>query len=181
MNTLILDTSRKPAFFALDNEVALIDGKTLSKTFLPALKEKLDTREKPARIAVGIGPGSYVGTRNGVTIGKALSYGWNIPLISFPSPLAFLPDREGCFAYIGDAKMGEFFVITGNSDLTNISAAQLITKDDLPLITTDKDYIISEKPLSLGELSPMLNLPVLEKYLEKNLTSAKSVEICYLR
>ena len=47
-------------------------------------------------IAIGTGPGSFTGSRVGGIVAHSLSYGWNIPLISFSSTL--LPDLDAIAA-----------------------------------------------------------------------------------
>jgi tRNA A37 threonylcarbamoyladenosine modification protein TsaB len=52
---------------------------------------------RPLRyIAIGTGPGSFTGSRVGGIVAHSLSYGWNIPLISFSSTL--LPDLDAIAA-----------------------------------------------------------------------------------
>jgi tRNA A37 threonylcarbamoyladenosine modification protein TsaB len=55
-------------------------------------------------VAVGIGPGSYTGIRVGAALGKALAYGWGVPLVGFCSLKAFgsppvLVDARGAGIY----------------------------------------------------------------------------------
>jgi tRNA A37 threonylcarbamoyladenosine modification protein TsaB len=71
------------------------DGKTITKTFIIGshsghkivkkleefLKSKIkDERFKIQEIVVNSGPGSFVGTRVGVTIAQALAMVWNVPV-----------------------------------------------------------------------------------------------------
>jgi tRNA threonylcarbamoyladenosine biosynthesis protein TsaB len=94
MTALILDTSASEALIALAQESSLLhlitlpQGKGLSKSFLPALQELLSNYPQSFNyIAVGTGPGSFTGTRVGVTVAKAFAFAKNIPLIGFSSEL----------------------------------------------------------------------------------------------
>lgn len=99
MTLLIIDTSTDHGFVALsegENVVKIISlpvGRNLSKDLLPAIQ----TLSKPEAIAYGHGPGSFTGTRVGATVAKTLGYGWNIPVVSFCSLLAFTPQESGPF------------------------------------------------------------------------------------
>jgi tRNA threonylcarbamoyl adenosine modification protein YeaZ len=96
MTALLLDTSGKTAFIALSKEGMLLhlqilpDAKQLSKFLLPSIDTLLQGR--PDYIAIGVGPGSYTGTRIGGMVAKTLAFAWKIPLISFSSSL--LPHVE---------------------------------------------------------------------------------------
>lgn len=64
-------------------------------------------------IAVGIGPGSYTGIRVGAATAKALAYAAMRPLIGICSLYAFVPDSDGPFASIIDAKIGGAYLVCG--------------------------------------------------------------------
>lgn len=94
MTALIIDTSGPQGVLACSMEGTLTQtfplpaGRPLTKhlftTLLSFGKQKIDF------IAVGVGPGTFTGTRVGAMTAQALAFGWGIPLVSFSS--AFLPD-----------------------------------------------------------------------------------------
>lgn len=94
---LIIDTSSSQAFLAIsENGVVkkkhiIQDGKQLSKSLLPQIQLLLDT-ETLDYIALGIGPGSFTGTRIGAIVAKTLRFALNIPIFTFSSTL--LPDLD---------------------------------------------------------------------------------------
>jgi len=102
MLALIIDTTGSQAFLGLSKNGTLVsktiisEGRQLSKFLLPSIQSILQACT-PNFIAVGIGPGSFTGTRVGGIIAQSLSYGWNIPLISFSSTL--LPDLDAIAAF----------------------------------------------------------------------------------
>lgn len=156
MNGLIIDTSQDPAILGLlrNQEVIAVTclegAKKLSATLFPAL-QSFCTLQDLHYISVGTGPGSYMGIRTAATIAKSLAFALNIPLFDFCSPLAFLPKgKEGSFAVIGDAKMGQLYIITGfakDSQISNLSAPLLIKPEALGAHTLGKDFVIGEDHL----------------------------------
>jgi tRNA threonylcarbamoyladenosine biosynthesis protein TsaB len=101
MLSLIIDTTGPQAFIGLAENGSLVskmiisEGRQLSKFLLPSIQSILQART-PSFIAIGTGPGSFTGSRVGGIIAQSLSYGWNIPLISFSSTL--LPDLDAIAA-----------------------------------------------------------------------------------
>jgi tRNA threonylcarbamoyl adenosine modification protein YeaZ len=111
MLTLILETSSEKGLLVLaKNGVPLASkrlsgGPELSKMLALEVKNLLNG-EIPELIAVGTGPGSYTGIRVGSALAKALSYGWNVPLMGFCSLKAFGPSPV-----LVDARMGGFYAL----------------------------------------------------------------------
>ena len=101
MLSLIIDTTGPQAFLGLAENGTLVskmiisEGRQLSKFLLPSIQSILQER-RPTFIAIGTGPGSFTGSRVGGIVAHSLSYGWNIPLISFSSTL--LPDLDAIAA-----------------------------------------------------------------------------------
>lgn len=121
---LILETSTERSIVAaFDDRKCLFEeqlpfGLQNSHLLLPQVQEKIkDNTLKLADlsyIAVGIGPGSYTGIRVGAMIAKSLTFVFQIPLIGVCTLDAFIPDQEGSFAAVVDAKMGGVFLQTGH-------------------------------------------------------------------
>jgi len=95
MRCLIIDTTGSQAFIGLAENGKLLsqtiipESRHLSKFLLTSIQSILQA-SPPNFIAIGTGPGSFTGSRVGAIVAQSLSYGWNIPLISFSSTL--LPD-----------------------------------------------------------------------------------------
>ena len=95
MITLFIDTHYKDILLYLFKDNDLLDKKVLlgvkstSVETMPALIDLLNVNNLKVnninKIAVCKGPGSFTGTRIGVTIAKTLSYANNIPIVSLTS------------------------------------------------------------------------------------------------
>lgn len=144
MKTLILDTSSERCLFSLwmdGCEVVtrpLPKGYQSSKFLMPLLQETLQQQDLSVKdfgdIIVGVGPGSYTGIRVGVTVAKALSYSLKIPLIGVTSLKAFIPETDGTFASIVDAKIGGAYIVTGcrsGNDITYDTEPVLVAQEDI--------------------------------------------------
>ncbi len=140
MTALILETSQTEALLGISQGrvvlcfTALVADKSLSKELHRSLERLLGQTKLAAidYLAIGIGPGSYVGSRTAVTIGKTLSFALEKPVVTFPSPIAFLPeDYTGPFTFLADAKMGQLALFDGQieeSGRAAISPFRLVDK-----------------------------------------------------
>lgn len=176
MKGLIIDTSRDPAILGLVNQdrvekTTLIAGsKNLSSTLFPQIQSFCKLKDL-SYIAIGVGPGSYMGIRTGATIAKTLAYASNLPLIEFASPIAFLPkDLNGPFSFVGDAKMGQLYVMTGvarDGRIYEFSSPQLISPElEISVLEPNLDWVAPE---------------VYNRFIQKNFSSVASLELTYLR
>ncbi len=101
---LIIDASSDKTFLAISEDgiikknYIIQDSKQLSKFLLPNIELLLQGIFLDY-IAVGIGPGSFTGTRIGATVAKTLGFALEVPVFTFSSTL--LPDLEaiGKFSY----------------------------------------------------------------------------------
>lgn len=114
MEGLILDTSSNRPFLLWTKEgksvafAPLESGEKLSTELGAKIKKFLPGC--PRFIAIGTGPGSFTGVRVGVAIAKALAFGWEIPLLGFPSLQSFTPvSPSSPFAILADARMGGLY------------------------------------------------------------------------
>ncbi len=126
MYFVILDTSSSQCLLAvgLDEKIIAIDVSSSQRhqaTLLPTLARLLAeagaSQEELGWIAVGKGPGSYTGTRAGLAAAQALAFALEIPLLTFCSPLAFLPLEQDLpstsWAAIWPTKMGSYYLLQG--------------------------------------------------------------------
>lgn len=167
---LIIDTSGRDSFVALHHPSGTLDSEILpplkqSQRLLPAT-QKLLQHEEIDFIAIGIGPGSFTGTRVGVMTAKTLSFARKIPLLPFCSLLCYIPEREGPFTIMTDAKSQGVYTLKGTKTRNALFFEEpFLQKKDL------------EEPL------PPLNLPFLASYLlkQEKLFSHDEIQVSYLR
>ena len=168
MTALILDTSLDRGFVALVTNKQLVHVDEIpSKQFvasIPPLLEKLNKNKLTLDyIAAGIGPGSYTGTRSGVAFANAFAFANDLPLVGFYSPLAYLPKKEGAFAYLIEGKREDICLIEGEKSLSEILSYQKpkkIPKEALLLA-------LNHKPVTVDSKTATLNLPPLIPLLYK--------------
>lgn len=114
MTTLALELSSGKGSIALIDE-----GKSLfvsefandrkhSGLFFENLQRCLEEFGNPARIVVGLGPGSYAGTRIAIAAAIGLQAATGAELIGFPSFCA-MPTDSTDYAVVGDARRKSFF------------------------------------------------------------------------
>lgn len=88
-----------------------------SRYLVPKIEEGLISLGKDSKeidlIAVGVGPGSYTGMRVGSVVARAMSYAHQTPLAGVSSLEGYLPDHEGPFAAMIDAKMAGCYLLKG--------------------------------------------------------------------
>jgi len=175
MYTLILDTSSKIALIAVAKADTIcachsyIHENQLSKSFFPSIESLLTSYPRIDKIAVGIGPGSYTGTRVGVTIARTLSFGLKVVYQSFYSPLAYLPHHLGRFSFLLPHKSGRCLIIQGEQKETLLESKdpEFIENQEIYKKIIDSDYIVSNSsfeisiPCYLPTVNPQALLPLL--------------------
>lgn len=93
--------------------VKLPFGYQSSKLLIPTVQELVKDFSQLEWIAVGAGPGSYTGIRVGVAAAKALAYSLNVPLIALSGLEGLIPEKEGTFASVLDARSGGVYLYQG--------------------------------------------------------------------
>jgi tRNA threonylcarbamoyladenosine biosynthesis protein TsaB len=111
-----------------------------SAVFFENLADATKKLGSPDTIIVGLGPGSYAGTRIAISAAIGLQVSYGARLIGFPSICAMESDAEGYFV-IGDARRKSFFFarIRANNLVegpTLFSESELRSKLDTIEITT---------------------------------------------
>ena len=192
---LLLDTSTELVILGLfTNQGKLIatssfaHGNNLSKTLLPSmqslLKERGLTPKDLSKIACGIGPGSYTGTRVGVAVAKSLAFALQIPIQGFCSLLAFIPrsvSRE--FSFLVPSRSGKVFVLQGSCH-----GEKLSVKPHFFAIPSDLDSLIQNTTCITANkeafpffcLQEELNLPLLISFLLEAPFADEDPELLYL-
>ena len=153
----------------------------LSKTLLPSIQDLLQgvgaTIQQIKKIYIGIGPGSYTGTRVGVSVGKTLGFALQIPAIGFCSLLTFLANPPpGRFACLLPAQSGQIFLCEGvvENGIGLQSACELLSPQEISYRLQTSHTIIDAKQTSiipsLTALSPFL----------PNLHEEQNLQLLYL-
>lgn len=197
---LIIETSSALGSLLLVKDGAILDRSScdaahaLSTVLMPALEQMLTKNFIPLSqlgyIAAGIGPGSYTGTRVGATIAQTLSYALKIPLIGFESFLAYMPDCEGSFYFLMDAKMHQLCLFEGfkEKNLITFSAFRLISITTSSLAPADQ-MILQDCHLDLfpdkqlrAHFNPSLLVQIIEKkFYSSQFTPADQFKLHYFR
>lgn len=163
MTFFFLDTSTKQSFLSFVKngsveKTSFLKGDfSLSKTLYPKLLEILPAENLSLLKAlfVGLGPGSFTGTRVGVVLAKTLSYAKNIPLIGFSSlELAQKTSQE---IVLLDAKSSGIYVYEkGIVKLYSEQAfLEKFSNPSLPFVSLDKAPILEKFPkISIEERAP---------------------------
>lgn len=151
MNGLILETSTEKGCLILSRNgkpiatQPLPEGPLLSKTL--ALDVQLFITKhnfQPGFIAIGTGPGSYTGVRVGAALGKALGFGWGIPVFGFCSLEAFIPRDKKSFVVLIDARMGGLYILTHNAKTPALLALKEVQKSIAGI-----DFLVSPHPQAI--------------------------------
>lgn len=110
MICLFLDTSSEFLNVSLIKDNNIIYNKTLetkndhSSFLLPSVNEAFKTNNLDfkdlKRIIVGIGPGSFTGTRIAITVAKTYGYSLNIPTFGISSLEIMIYDNDGYDYYV---------------------------------------------------------------------------------
>jgi tRNA threonylcarbamoyl adenosine modification protein YeaZ len=170
---LILDTSTDSSLIALSKNHQLIDFRSLpheqnlSRNLLPAiaqllLENKISLKDL-FKISVGIGPGSYTGTRIAVSVAESLALALSIPLYSFCSLLAFLPQTlpQGPFAFLVGSSHATWFLLKGYLQeglIQSPCSHHILSKEEVLPFLEDVPSLLSFPHLNLEDHIPSSSL-----------------------
>lgn len=162
MRTLVFDVSTNVMFVGYIRNEILVDfsiriavrdhAKYLVDRIDELLKRNKLTIDKIDEIIIGIGPGSYTGTRIAVMVGKMLSLSKNIPLKKISSLLLMTSGYEGKICSCYDARRGYVFALIHNNKeiILNdmyISLEELKKlqeyKDANTIFVNDRNYLVN--------------------------------------
>ncbi len=199
--SLIIDTSSEYSLVGLATDHQLIQaqielhanqlGSSLLPTIDALIKQANISIQDLSEIIVGIGPGSYTGTRVGVAVAKALSFGLKIPLRTFCSLLAFLPSFCGSFACVMPSRTGDFFLLKGHQSKTHLETtfSALVSLPELIEALPGVDHILGKpldevrQKLGLSHLilpTPGLSTPLLYIASSQGALTKDSGDLIYL-
>jgi len=108
------------------------------------------TLSKLAFLSVGVGPGSFLGTRIGVMAAKTISFAAKVTLVSFCSLRRFVPPHCGPFVSVIDGKSHGVYVLFGT-----LYASGRVEFSFKPLLLDRRKWLDSLRP-PLTVLSPHL-------------------------
>jgi tRNA threonylcarbamoyladenosine biosynthesis protein TsaB len=212
MRTLIIEVSTERCSLIIgDTQTRFIEkqlpiGYQQSKLIMPTLINLINESSINIKdldcIGIGVGPGSYTGIRIGATVAKTLSYASQIPLVTFCSLCAFIPDQNGTFAALIDAKIGGVYIIKGVRNGNEIiyttsptatpleklleplsDVTQLITpnkqrlEEKLNLLYPNSLWQWQESPPNMSHLIQLTK----NKFDNSEITDHKNLELLYLR
>src|SRR5438132_11924747 len=170
MKLLAFDLSTRRGSIALANEKEILyardwpnDRRNSAPVFV-ALNEIIREQGAPETIVVGLGPGSYTGTRIAISAAIGLQATTGAAVTGIPSLCAISDENEFCV--IGDAKRASFFfarISVGlpvsdpellsesemNDRILSITTIPIYSSDELPQFTRVTLRFPSAKLLSL--------------------------------
>ncbi len=124
MNFLALDTSSVACSVAISKGDEIfsshkVNAESHSLTLIPTIQETLETAkiklDNLDAIILGIGPGSFVGTRIGAAVAQGIAFGINIKIVPVPSIEAIalealIKQNLRKITVILDARMDELYI-----------------------------------------------------------------------
>jgi tRNA threonylcarbamoyl adenosine modification protein YeaZ len=201
MKLLAFDLSTQRGTIALANEEGILSAtdwptdRRTSAHFFTTLNEIVREHGAPETIVVGLGPGSYTGTRIAVSAAIGLAAATGAALGGISSLCAISDEEEFCV--IGDAKRASLFFakISGgllandpdllsenemNDRLSSITTIPTYTSDELPQFTAVERRFPSAKLLCRRALTFPQNLaraPLAPIYLrEPHITTPRTAQ-----
>ena len=189
MISLFLDTSSKKLVVILVKDNNVLSKKELESIndhashLVPfideILKENNMTTKDIDKIFVVNGPGSFTGTRIGVTVGKTLAYSNNINVIPVSSLKQYIFSKEGYDYYVSiiNDKNNRLYYGIYDKDYNDIIIDKYSTKDIF-----DKDISKLEgNILTIDESNQELDILKLIDYYKDNDINAHELKPNYLK
>lgn len=207
MKSLIIDTSQKTSYIILtQNEEILFFKKFLSSnlsqelypSIISLLKESKTDLSKLKYIATSVGPGSFTGLRVSATVCKTINYTQKIPLICYYSLQAYLPQSNGKFLSVFDAKSEGIYLQEAKVDkdkalykekpkLLSLNDAKKLFDKYPTIISPDYKELLDKFPehkekLLLATFDPLNVISITEKlYENKIFNNHQTLSLLYLR
>lgn len=175
---LFVDTALKTNYIALfdGDEVVKAEAFSQADQLIDKLHDFNPPLAKLSRLAVGKGPGSYTGVRQGVIALQAMAYSLNLPLSGIVSLELF--KREPQEAIISDARIGGFYVLhDGGVEVMKKEALIELKKSCKKFYITDDE--IEAKVPEIAFEKAVLDIERIGKKLAHD--DSAPVEILYLR
>ena len=118
-----------------------------SAAFFEAVSAMRQTSVSPDRIVVGLGPGSYAGTRIAISTAIGLRLATCAQLFGLPSICAFdVPERD--YVVVGDARRQSFWIASVR-DAVCVEMPQLVTESELRArLSALEEPVYSAEPLT---------------------------------
>ena len=196
MISLFLDTSSKKLVVILVKDKKIIGSKELESIndhashLVPfideLLKENNITTKDINKVFVVNGPGSFTGTRIGVTVGKVLAYSNDIPVIPVSSLKQYIFSLENYNYYVSIIKDKNNRMYYGiyDKDYNDIVVDKYQTKDvfmkDIENLT-NAVFISEEEIEGINTIKPILNINKLIEYYKDKEINAHYLKPNYLK
>ena len=196
MISLFLDTSSKKLVVILVKDNKLIGSKELESIndhashLVPFIDELLKdnniTTKDINKIFVVNGPGSFTGTRIGVTVGKVLAHSHDIPVIPVSSLKQYIFSLENYNYYVSIIKDKNNRMYYGiyDKDYNDIVVDKYQTKDvfmkDIENLT-NAVFISEEEIEGINTIKPILNINKLIEYYKDKEINAHYLKPNYLK
>lgn len=129
----------------------------------------LDLSERPSRIVVGTGPGSFAGIRSALSFAQGYAIGSGCEVLGLPSACA-LAEAGANLAVVGDARRGKFWValfegfrlVRDVFQVDGLEALRASIPVGFRVQTTDADRIGAELAQAFGSRYEGGRLPTAE-------------------
>lgn len=156
MLSLCLDTCTERGVVAIHDGLTLLYHELLpfglhnSTSLMPSVAKGLaQLGAEPHQlnlIVVAAGPGSYTGIRVGVAAAKMMAFAHQIPLVAVSTLHGLVPEIDGPYAAVIDAKVGGAYYLMGQKTgdtLVHLTDPALLTIEELCRELSQVKYIVT--------------------------------------